>query len=144
MRINGVWHLCDDGMLRPILRGEIQAADGSRVKVLFLVDTGADRTAFSADVLAALDLQVMESPDRLAGVGGVAESVIVETQIRFTHEDGGKAIFRGQMAAFTHLEALDMCVLGRDILNLFAVIVDRQGDTVGLLGQQHGYTIGKR
>ena len=37
-----------------------------------------------------------------------------------------------------------MSVLGRDILNLFAVIIDRQRDTVCLLGQQHFYTIGKR
>jgi hypothetical protein len=144
MRIDGMWHLCDDGMIRPVIRGEIQAGDGSWVKAPFLADSGADRTVFSADVLKALHLQPIASPDRLGGVGGMADSVVVETPIRFTHDGGGKAVFKGQFAGFTDLEAVDMCVLGRDVSNLFALILDRQGDTVCLLGHGHYYTIGKR
>src|SRR5262245_36051165 len=144
MRIDGVWHLCDDGIVRPVIRGEILAEDGSWVKAPFLVDSAADRTVFSADVLEALHLQAIDSPDRLSGVGGVAASVVVETQIRLTHDQAGKAIFKGQFAGFTEVEALDMSVLGRDLLNLFALIIDRQGDTICLLGQGHSYTIGKR
>jgi len=34
-----------------------------------------------------------------------------------------------------------MSVLGRDILDLFAVIVDRPGDVVCLVGQRHRYQI---
>jgi hypothetical protein len=34
-----------------------------------------------------------------------------------------------------------MSVLGRDILNLFALIVDRPQETVCLLGQRHRYAI---
>jgi len=74
----------------------------------------------------------------------MAASLVTETSIRFIHDEAGKAVFRGQFAGFTDLEALDMSVLGRDLVNLFALIVDRQGDTVCLLGQQHYYTIGKR
>jgi predicted aspartyl protease len=144
MRIDGLWHLCDDGMVRPILRGEIQASDGSWVKAPFLVDTGADRTVLSADVLVALGLQPIASPDRLSGVGGMADSVVVETAIRLTHDEACKAVFKGQFAAFTDVETLDMCVIGRDILNLFALVVDRQGDTVSLVGQGHYCTIAKR
>src|SRR5260370_824787 len=91
MRINGVWHLCADGIVRPVLRGELMAADGSWVKARFLVDTAADRTVFSADILGALHLQPIEAPDQLSGVGGVAASVVVETPIRFTHDEAGKA-----------------------------------------------------
>jgi hypothetical protein len=108
------------------------------------VDTGADRTVFSADVLQALHLEPVASPDRLSGVGGQADSVIVETSIRLTHDAAGKAAFKGQFGAFTDLETLDMCVLGRDILNLFTLVVDRQGDNICLVGQDHYYTIGKR
>jgi hypothetical protein len=39
------------------------------------------------------------------------------------------------------LEVLDMNVLGRDIAGLFAVIVDRPGNVVCLLGQRHRYII---
>ena len=38
-------------------------------------------------------------------------------------------------------EALDMSVLGRDILDMFAVIVDRRGVVVAIVGGQHRYTI---
>ena len=56
-------------------------------------------------------------------------------------KDGTGVLFRGTFAAFTLLESLDMSVLGRDITNLFAVIIDRPGDVVCLLGQRHRYTI---
>jgi len=144
MRIDGVWHLCDDGIVRPVIRGEILAADGSWVNAPFLVDSGADRTVFSADIMEPLHLHSIDSPDRLSGVGGVADSVVVETQIRFTQDQTGKAVFKGQFAGFNNVETLDMSVLGRDILNLFALIVDRQGDTICLLGQQDYYIIAKR
>jgi len=67
--------------------------------------------------------------------------MLVETQIEIQRDDGGIAAFRGQFAALTDPEALDMSVLGRDISNLFAVIVDRPGDVICLLGQQHRYVI---
>ena len=54
---------------------------------------------------------------------------------------GGKVIFRGQFAAVTNLEALDISVLGRDITGLFAVIADQPGKVVSLLAQRHRYSI---
>ena len=50
-------------------------------------------------------------------------------------------LFRGRYFAVPEPEALDMSVLGRDITGLFALIVDRPGDLVGLLSQRHRYTI---
>jgi hypothetical protein len=144
MLIPGVWHQCDDGMVRPVIQGELLALNGLWVKALFLLDTGADRTVLSADVLAALQLQPVGSPVRLGGVGGMTDSVVVETHIRLTHDQPGKVSFRGQFAAFDKVEALDMSVLGRDILNLFAVIIDKPGESLCLLGQQHYYTIANR
>lgn len=55
MRIDGGWYACDDGILRPVIRGEILAANGFWEPALFLVDTGADRTVFSAAILEVLD-----------------------------------------------------------------------------------------
>jgi predicted aspartyl protease len=141
MLIHGKWLLCDDEALRPIFEGEVLAGDGSWAKVEFLVDTGADRTVFAAHVLRSLQLPQSANVEALGGVGGVTDSVRVETQIRFVAEEIGKITIRGQFAAFTDLAALDMSVLGRDILNLFAVIVDRPRDVVCLIGQGHQYTI---
>jgi Aspartyl protease len=141
MRIDGQWLVCDDGVRRPVISGEIRAPDGSWEKSEFLVDTGADRTVFSAATLAKLGLQPLAMPEGLSGVGGMAASVIVDTWMRLTREDAGKVMFRGQYAAVTELAALDISVLGRDITGLFAVIVDRPRDVVCLVGQRHRYTI---
>ena len=141
MLIAGLRLLCPDGVVRPVIYGEVLAADGSWVKAPFLVDTAADRTVQSANVLAALGLQPLGNAPQLSGVGGEAMSVLLQTEVRLTHEGGGKALFRGRYAAVTLPESLDMSVLGRDITNLFAVVVDRPGDFVALVGQRHHYTV---
>ena len=140
MRINGFWSVCDDGVVRPVIRGEIQAADGSWVVAEFLVDTAADRTVTCAAVLAKLGLSPLAAP-QLGGVGGSTATVQIDTSLRMKEISGAKVVFRGRFAAFTDLVALDMSVLGRDISNLFAVIADRPGDTVCLLSAPHVYTI---
>lgn len=142
MHINGEWLMCDDGIVRPVIRGHILDGHGAWIHAPFLVDTGADRTVLSATVLAALALQPTIATERLGGVGGIVTPVVVETPMRFRHEAGrGTVVFRGQYAAVTEREALDMSVLGRDITGLFALIVDQPGDVVCLLRQRHRYVI---
>jgi predicted aspartyl protease len=141
MLFSGVWQLCDDGIVRPLIRGEIRAGDSSWRAVEFLLDTGADRTVFSAHVLESLGLLSRTPDERLGGVGGMIESVIIRTEIRFTREEERKVVFRGEYAACTQQEMLDMSVLGRDILDLFAVVVDRPQDVVCLIGGHHTYRI---
>ena len=70
MLVAGVWHQCDDGILRPVIQAEILAHDRSWRKVPFLLDTGPDRTVLSADVLTALRLPALETDHRIGGVGG--------------------------------------------------------------------------
>jgi hypothetical protein len=142
MRIDGEWFLCDDGVVRPIFRGEILADDGSWHKLSLLADTGADGTAFSADMLATVPLHHLANPQQLGGVGGAVTSVLVNTKIRLKREDGTKITVQGVFAAFPDPGALDMSVLGRDVSNLFALIVDRPGNVVCLLGGRHAYVIG--
>ncbi len=141
MRINGEWYVCEDHVVRPIVRRELSGADETWVQTLFLVDTGADCTALSASVLAALGLESIETGKRLSGVGGVADTVVVETRIQLPSDDGRMVAFSGRFAAFTQLEALDMSVLGRDILQLFAVIFDQPRGRVCMLRDRHDYTI---
>ena len=77
----------------------------------------------------------------MGGVGGTAESVTISTQIRLDRDDGGVSLIGGEFAAFISNEALDMSVLGRDIMSLFAVIVDHQGNILCMIGQRDGYRI---
>ena len=141
MRFDGVWRVCDDGVVRPVLRGAARAVDGTWVSVPFLLDVGADRTVFSEGIHRALGIQPTGVSQHLEGVGGKAESVIIATEIRLLRENGANISFGGQYAAFTDPKALDMSVLGRDLTNLFAVIVDRPQDVVCLIGGNHRYVI---
>jgi hypothetical protein len=137
MRIDGLWRVCDDGVVRPVLRAHIRTADGTWHQAPFLLDSGADSTVFSADVLDALGIPPVPAAQTLEGIGGQADSVLIPTQISLIRETGDPVLFTGQFAAVTKLKALDMSVLGRDITNLFGVLVDRPQDLVCLVGAKH-------
>jgi hypothetical protein len=140
MLFPGAWVVCDDRVVRPVITGRVLSGDGAWVRVPFLVDTGADRTTFSAEVWDRLGL-VPEEADYLSGVGGHAETVVATTPIQLMRDDGIWATFNGRFAAFTDPDALDMSVLGRDVTNLFALEVDRPQDVICLLGPPHRYAV---
>jgi hypothetical protein len=141
MRFNGEWLQCDDGIARPIIRGEILARDGTLHAVPFLVDTGADRSVISAEVLESLELPHSAPVDNIGGIGGIADSVIILAALRLLSDGAQWVTFRGEYAACTQYEILDMSVLGRDVLNHFAVIVDRPANIVAIVGGAHSYSI---
>ena len=141
MLISGSWHRCDDEVYRPVIVAEVETHDGAWIKTPFLIDTGADRTVLSADIVTALNLPSTVAQDQLGGIGGVVHTILVETRLRLSRETGGKVMLRGQYAAVMAAEMLDMSVFGRDITNLFATIVDWPQQSVVLIGQRHRYTI---
>ncbi|MCI0690736.1 retropepsin-like domain-containing protein [candidate division KSB1 bacterium] len=143
MRIDGTWHTGDDGVVRPVMLGEILAVNDLWLQTPFLLDIGADRTVLSAGVLAMLGYRPAILHERLGGLGGVTDAVAVETRIKLICEDDKPIVFHGQYAAVTRLEALDISVLGRDILNLFGVIVDQSNSLVCMLRPPHRYFIEK-
>jgi hypothetical protein len=93
MRINGEWLLCEDGIVRPVIRGELLSAGGSWKPVEFLVDVGADRTVLAAATLLDLGLNPIEPEECISGLGGEANSVIVETQLHLRRETGTQVTF---------------------------------------------------
>jgi len=109
--------------------------------VELLVDVGADRTVFTAGFLATLALTQIPATQQLGGVGGTTPTVAIETELRVPLDGGASIKFQGRFAGFTDPGALDTCVLGRDIMNLFAVIVDRPGNIVCMIGRGHRYAI---
>ena len=140
MRVDGEWYECDDGVKRPVVRIEVEAADGSWQPALFELDTGADRTVFNAELLSLLGLQPSQTSNQLGGIGGIVSSAIVETQLRLTH-DSGKLRVQAQFAVLTTPQALNMSILGQDLRSLFVFIVDWPGQVVCLLHPPHRYRI---
>jgi len=143
MKIIGEWHPFDDGVERPAVRILLQRVGAQPIEVPMLLDTGADRTVFSANLLPELAPMTTPPPsDRsLAGVGGNVGYLSLQTTLIFTRDDGQPITARGEFAIFTELASSDLSVLGRDVLDNFVVIVDRPGDTVLLLAPRHRYRV---
>ena len=139
MRINGELLECDDGVIRPSVKGMVRLADGQWVEVTFLLDAGADRAVFSAWFLHLLrPLAVSESAQsHLAGVGGPVNSITVETAIGFVRDDARPVSVRGTFNVFVESESSDLSVLGRDVTNNFGIIYDYPNQTVALLAPPH-------
>ena len=144
MLIAGLWLHDDDDVIRPVVKGAVLDVNGLWTPTEFLVDSGADRTVFMGIFLKELGLPHLPTIHHLGGVGGAVATVHVGTQIRFSVAGGNAIVFEGTFAGFTQEDALDMNVLGRDIMNQFAVIVDRPGDVVCMVGKGHCYSIGKQ
>lgn len=143
MRILGEWLECDDGVIRPVVRARVPSAGGRLQTDRFLVDSGSDRTVFSADLLYRLQVSGDHPPagSALAGVGGDAVFVLVSTALEFIRDDGRPITVRGEFAAFTDPEATDLSILGRDVLDNFDVIISRRRGEVLLLAPNHQYQV---
>jgi hypothetical protein len=141
MRIDGEWLRFQDDEVRPVVRVWITAPDDSMVETVLLVDTGADRTVLTNEVIEALGAPLISPSVPVAGVGGMAATHHVDTDILFSLSDGRMARFQGPLTAFTNSSSLDISVLGRDILQWFVLIVDGPGRRVCLVNQRHGYQI---
>jgi hypothetical protein len=140
MLVVGEWRETPTTIPRPYLRAHLEAHDGAWVECLFLIDTGADCTVISADVVRQLGRPTAPAARQLGGIGGAVETLEVWTTLRLTGADGSRATIAGTYATATD-SAVGESILGYDILHLFALIVDRAADTACLLRSPHRYTI---
>ncbi len=142
MRVNGRWLSSDDREVRPIVPGLVRIADRRWSEVSFLLDAGADRTVFSARFLHHLRHLTTDSTRvMLAGVGGGADSITIDTAIAFVRDDGQLVTVRGTFGVFTQGESAELSILGRDVTNNFSVIYDFPRQTIALLAPPHSYEI---
>jgi Retroviral aspartyl protease len=141
MIIQGEWALCEDGFIRPLVRAYVFDAQENPIPVSFILDTGADRTLILAETYARLSLPPVGSRDQLSGLGGIQPSVQIDARIGFRTDNDHWLIYRSQYRCLTTPAALDLPLLGRDLLDIFTVIVDRPGDRVCMLTEDHPYKI---
>jgi hypothetical protein len=105
--------------------------------------SGADRTVFSAALLARLKLPVKSaaSGSALRGIGRQSEFVLITTVIEFVRDDGGAVRIRGEFAGFTDPTATDLGILGRDVLDNFDLTISRRRNEIFLLAPKHQHRI---
>src|ERR1700730_9136583 len=99
MLISGEWFLYPDDIFRPVVRAEVFSAAGAWIPVVFLLDTGADRTVLTAAVLSTSGMPMLGTDEPICGLGGLVDSVTVETKIQFIRETGALVSFRGRFSA---------------------------------------------
>src|SRR5262249_55921949 len=140
--VDGKWHLCGDGVTRPVVDANVFDAAGQAHWERFLIDSGADQTIFTTALFAALGFPIQQDASLIVeGIGGNSPTVEVPTQIEFTGVDGATVIVRGPYSAFTDPAASDISLLGRDVLNNFDVILSRRRKEVALLALNHHYHV---
>ena len=139
MQVLGEWFRSEDGVTRPVVRAHVLDVDGEAQSDRSLIDSGADRTAFSADRLQRLRLtQHRPSPGvALLGIGGSTALVFVQSAIKLSRDDGAFVTVHGEFAAFTDPSATNLSILGRDGLDNFDVILSRRRNEVLLLAPNH-------
>jgi Aspartyl protease len=141
MEIRGLWAAFTGGPVRPMIGVRAFRADGTLVADLFLIDSGADRTIFSADFFQKLGQPAVPSArPPLTGFGGGIPTVDVATTLQFQSPTNQPFVLPGTFAATTDPAALDFGVLGRDVLDSFDVILSRRRNEVLLLAGNHFYT----
>jgi hypothetical protein len=143
MLIAGEWFIADDGLTRPVLNIVVRIGNNQRRGDRFLIDSGADRTVFSRSLLTRLETAGTPPPagEGLLSAAGAARFVLAEAVLELSAVLGQPAIVRGEFAAFTDESALDMSVLGRDVLDNFDVFLSRRRDEVLLLAGSHLYQV---
>lgn len=143
MRINGEWYRYPDGTHRPLVTGVLRDPAGTTDGFAFLIDTGADSTVLSYEALIHIGAEVDTADDGpvLHGVGGPTRSVYVAATFWLLDTAGNAVPFRDRLLARPIPTGDDSCILGRDLLTHFAVIVDRPGGVVCLLHGRHRYAI---
>lgn len=143
MLFAGEW-MDEDGIARPTLMVRVVAFNRQVVAERFLLDSGADRTLFSAALLWQLHwpLEALQAPPvNLSGIGGTSHYVLLSTALELPRVDGVSFRLRAEFAAFTDPAATEMSLLGRDVLDLFDVIISRKRNDICLLYPIHRYIV---
>lgn len=83
-----------------MIYGEVETANGGWIGCDFLIDTGADVTVISPDVLRNLGRRTTFAARQLGGVGSSVPTLEVWTTIRFLAPDGSVANIGGTRSAF--------------------------------------------
>ena len=141
MHIHGEWRLDESGVLTPVLDCKLLSGTGEWLDAGFLIDSGAERTVISGDVLRQLDAPTHVSLHFLVGLGSSVQVLTVSTKLMLELDNGSSIVVNGPFDGLPEGREGELSILGRDVLGNFAVILDRPGEAIALLYGRHRYSI---
>lgn len=136
-------YVTSEDVSRPYIVMEVKTATDSWIALPFLVDTGADATFLDHSCLQQLGIipSAVTMQTEVSGVGGSTPFIAFPTQLRLRSETHESKIFVGTIGIFTDPAACDTPVLGRDVLDAFKTIIDRERAQILLLSPPHDYSL---
>jgi hypothetical protein len=142
MRIDGNWRqdAASPNKLYPVLTALLEI-EGITYSISFLVDTGADCTVLGSNFAPLLSPFRREIQTPYVSAGGVIEGFMADLPIRFRNSKGVIVTFRASCIVLEDPRHQNTHLLGRDILEHFALICDQAAGIVTLLRPPHAYQI---
>jgi len=140
MEFMGSWRQCLDGIVRPMIKAEVEGSNGQLYADWFLLDIGADCTVLRFSFLQRLQLPPVGTPGfTLTGVGTSTPIplVLVAGKLKLTSIDGHPATIPGPLASFTSLRAVEHSILGREVINEFDFLLEKKRGAFRLLHGVH-------
>lgn len=132
------------GAHRPFITAWVLSSQGGWVKASFLVDTGADETFLPQRSIAILgiDTSGLDVRTDASGIGGTGVPYFQwQSQLLLKSPGGQRRLFGGEINVFLDPHATPFPVLGRDVLDRFVVIFDRERNQVLLIDKPDGYKL---
>ena len=135
MRIEGRWLVGIDGVERPVFDGYLEVPSGIQLAVSLLIDTGADFTVLAPDVAQQFVSVVRPTPTSTTagGIGGTQPVHELAVDLLLPTTSGQRARIRGPLPILLAPGSLELSVIGRDLLDQFALIYDRPQSVLLLL-----------
>lgn len=143
MRIEGRWLVGADGVERPIFDGVIAAPGGLQFAISLLIDTGADITLLAPDVAQQLSTVVQPMPTAVTvgGIGGTEQVYELAVDLLIPTTSGQRAHIRGPLPVLLTPGALELSVIGRNLLDTFTLIYSRPQGRILLLSPPDAFTL---
>jgi predicted aspartyl protease len=126
--------------MRPVIMAKLLVHD-QVLPLTLLVDTGADRTVLGSafiDLLADLQQAPTEA---LVSAGGQVDCFLATVRLELRDVGNRPIRFSTICAILLDPNQRNEHLLGRDILDYFALICDREANRVTLLRPPHQYSI---
>lgn len=141
MVVYGWWEETDRGVSEPRVVAAVHPPGGCVRRFEFLVDSGADRTFLPRQCAEEFGIDLLALP-LVGDAFGVGSNGLpyYEGEVRLSFRSGGGTVeVATEIGVFRDEGVLDLPALGRDVLDLFTVILDRRRDVVALLEAQEPY-----
>lgn len=127
-------------MVRPVLTAKL-LVQGQELPVVLLVDTGADRTVLGSAFVEILEGARQTTTETFFSAGGQVDCFLAAVRFELLDASNRPIRFSTSCIVLTDPNQRNEHLLGRDILDYFAVICDREGNQVTLLRFPHRYSI---